>query len=126
MLERLVLKNAVDCTSQDLKRTSGVRVIFFCVYLLLEIVHVALYLRDMNLLLLLVVGCWLLVVGRWLLVVGCWLLLVVGRWSFVDGCWLLVVGCWSPVAFSARCLLFVCLFVGCCPVSVACCLLLVV
>ena len=37
MQERLVLKNAVDCTSQRLKRTSGVRVmIFFRVYLLLE------------------------------------------------------------------------------------------
>ena len=37
MLERLVLKNAADCTSQRLKRTSGVRVMnFFCVYLLLE------------------------------------------------------------------------------------------
>ena len=29
MLERLVLKNAADCTSQRLKRTSGARVITF-------------------------------------------------------------------------------------------------
>ena len=29
MLERLVLKSAVDCTSQRLKRTSGARVMTF-------------------------------------------------------------------------------------------------
>ena len=35
MLERLVLKNVVDCTSQRLKRTSGVRVmIFLCLPLI--------------------------------------------------------------------------------------------
>ena len=32
MLERLVLKNAADCTSQRLKQTSGVRVILFGVF----------------------------------------------------------------------------------------------
>ena len=32
MLERLVLKNAADCTSQRLKRTSGVRVMNFFVF----------------------------------------------------------------------------------------------
>ena len=32
MLEILVLKNAVDCTSQRLKRTSGVRVMIFVVF----------------------------------------------------------------------------------------------
>ena len=32
MLERLVLENAADCTSQRVKRTSGARVmIFFCI-----------------------------------------------------------------------------------------------
>ena len=33
MLERLVLKNAADCTSQRVKRTSGARVIIFVVLL---------------------------------------------------------------------------------------------
>ena len=35
MLDRLVLKNAADCTSQRLKRTSGARVmIFLCLTLI--------------------------------------------------------------------------------------------
>ena len=33
MLERLVSKNAADCTSQRVKRTSGVRVMIFMLYL---------------------------------------------------------------------------------------------
>ena len=76
----------------------GPELCFFCDYLLLEIVHVALYLRGMSLLLLLV----LLVVGCcWsLVVVGCcWLLVVVGCWLLVVGCWLLVVGCLSDLSY---------------------------
>ena len=67
MLEVLVLKNATECTSQRLKRTSGARVMTFVVVVV-------------------VVGCWLVVVGCWLLVVGCLLFLVVG-------CWLVLIAC---------------------------------
>ena len=66
MLERLVSKNAADCTSQRLKRTSGARVmIFLCLTLIGNCSCCFVFERYE----LVVVGCWLLVVGC------CWLLL---------------------------------------------------
>ena len=84
MLERLVLKNAVDCTSQRLKRTSGVRVmIFLCLPLIgsrqadkqtsRHVDKQTCRQADKQ-------------TSRYeLVVVGCWLLVVVGR------CWLMLL-----------------------------------
>ena len=70
MLERLVLKNAADCISQRVKRTSGARVmILMCLTLIGNC------------------SCCFVFEKYELVVVGCWLLVVVGC------CWLLVVGC---------------------------------
>ena len=55
MLQRLVLKNAADCTSQRVKRTSGARVVFFLCF--------NSDWKSERYELLVVVGCWLLVVG---------------------------------------------------------------
>ena len=38
MLDRLVLKNAADCTSQRVKRTSGARVVIFLLKLCFVVV----------------------------------------------------------------------------------------
>ena len=82
MLERLVLKNAADCTSQRLTRASGVRVMIFVVFRSYW-KSVAFFVFERYEL----VGCWLLVVGCWLLVVGCCCC------CCCCCCLLLVVGC---------------------------------
>ena len=73
MLERLVLKNAADCTSQRVKRTSGARVMIFLCLTLIGNCSCCFVFERYELVVVGVVGCWLLVVGYcWLLVVGCW------------------------------------------------------
>ena len=72
MLERLVLKNAADCTSQRVKRTSGARVMIFLCLTLIGNCSCCFVFERYELVVVVVVvgvGCWLLLLL--LLVVGC-------------------------------------------------------
>ena len=63
MLERSVLKNAADCTSQRVRRTSGARVMIFLCLALTGTCSCCFVFERYELVVVVVVGCWLLVVG---------------------------------------------------------------